>query len=98
MTSSDREPLFAVSNHHTPACGHPPALNGDESDSYHSYFENRYREQFIFVFNRETRQAVLWCGDAGWQPFSVVNGAVEGLILAPEEQMWLQACWDAARN
>ena len=98
MTKLDRAPLFVVSNHHTADCGQAPALNGDEPNTYHVYFENSFGEQSIFVYNRDTRQAVLWCGDAGWQqPFPVVNGMAEGLILSPEEQNWLQACWEAVR-
>ena len=98
MKKHDHKPLFTVSNHHTPQCGQPPALNGDEPDNYHSYFENSCGEQSIFVYNREIRQAVLWCGDAGWQPFPVVNGLIKELILTPEEQVWLQACWDTIRG
>ncbi len=98
MTKHDHKPLFIVSNHHTPKCGQPLALNGDEPNTYHSYFENSCGEQSIFVYNMETRQAVLWCGDAGWQPFPVVNGFVEGLILSSEELVWLQACLDAVRG
>ncbi|MEW5958119.1 MAG: hypothetical protein AB1801_10370 [Chloroflexota bacterium] len=40
-----------------------------------------FGEQSIFVYNRETRQAVLWCGDAGWQPYPVVDGRVPALKL-----------------
>ncbi len=98
MKKHDHKPLFTVSNHHTPQCGQPPALSGDEPNTYNSYFENSWGEQSIFVYNRETGQAVLWCGDAGWQTFPVVNGLVEGLILSSEEQIWLQACLDAVRD
>ena len=84
MTKHNRAPLFMVSNHHTENCGEPPTLNGDKPNTYHSYFENSFGEQSIFVYNRDTRQAVLWCGDAGWQqPFPVVNGLTEGLTLSP---------------
>jgi len=97
MKNQDDKPLFAVSNHHTGSCGQPPEINGDRSNCYHGYFENALGEQLVFVYHRDTGKADLWCGDAGWEkPFAVANGQPEGLILSPEEQTWLQACWKAA--
>jgi hypothetical protein len=87
--------LFTVSNHHGPDAGAPPTLNGDNPKVYHSYFENFYGEQSLFVYDRVTQQAVLWCGDAGWHPYPVRNGRVDGLLLSAAEQLWLQACWQA---
>ena len=96
MKQNDDKPLFTVSNHQTDSCGRSPAINGDRPNSYHGYFENTFGEQFVFVYNKETGKAELWCGDAGWEkPFSVVNGSAKGLILSSEEQIWLQACWRA---
>jgi hypothetical protein len=88
-------PLFIVSNHHGPDAGVPPTFTGDDPHVYHSYFENFYGEQSLFVYERDTQQAVLWCGDAGWQPYPVKDGCVEGLLLSAAEQLWLQACWQA---
>jgi hypothetical protein len=92
MTQSENQPLFTVSNHHTEHCGQPPSLDGDEPNTYHGYFENRYGEQSIFVYKRDTGAAVVICGDAGWSAYPVRNGHPEGLVLAPEERIWLQAC------
>ncbi len=58
MNKHDRKPLFTVSNHYTADCGQLPALNGDEPHTYHSYIENSFAEQSIFVYNGDTRQAV----------------------------------------
>ena len=94
MKQNDQRPLFVVSNHHTGSCGRPQTINGDEPNTYHGYFENTHGEQFIFVFNTESKKAELCCGDAGWeQPYPVVDGSAEGLILSSEEQMWLASCW-----
>ncbi len=95
MNQSKAKPLFSVSNHHTDKCGKPPSVDGDEPNTYHGYFENRYGEQSIFVHKRATGEAVVFCGDAGWTAYRVVNGQVEGLVLAPEERIWLQACLKA---
>lgn len=98
MTKSERVPLFTVSNHCVKEACQPPVLNGDDPNTYHSYFENAYGEQSIFVYKRNTGEGVIWCGDADWKPYPVVNGQVEGLILSTEEQIWLQACWQAVRG
>ena len=92
----DTFPFFAVTNHHTPSSGRPPSVSADEPGAYHGYFENRHGEQFVFVYRHETREAVLWCGDAGWGSYAVVDGRVESLILSSEESTWLRACWEAA--
>ena len=99
MTASDDQPLFTISNHHDVSCGQPPMVNGDTSNSYHGYFENLYGEQFVFVYNYDTNQGVLWCGDSGWErPYPVKDGRVRDLILSSEEQMWLQVCWHTAHR
>src|SRR5215471_15033957 len=92
---SSSPPLFVVSNHHGPDAGVPPTSTGDDPRVYHSYFENCYGEQAVFVYHRDTEQAVLWCGDAGWQPYPVRDGHVAGLLLSAAEQLWLRACWQA---
>jgi hypothetical protein len=73
----------------------PPTFTGDDPRVYHSYFENFFGEQSLFVYNRDTQQAVLWCGDASWQLYPMRDGCVEGLLLSASEQLWLQACWQA---
>ena len=74
-------------------------INGDEPNTYHSYFENAYGEQLIFAYNRETKQGRLWHGDAGWEKaYSVVHGRVPDLILSKEEQIWLQVCWQTTHR
>lgn len=91
-------PLFVVSNHHEAAAGTPPTILGDTPGVYHSYFENTYGEQSLFVYERDTKRATLWCGDAGWQSYSVIDGRVDGLLQSPAEQLWLQACWQAVTS
>lgn len=93
MDNLETRPLFTVSNHQGPDAGPPPAMDGDAPHLYHGYFENKFGEQSIFVYNRDTREAVLWCGDAGWKPYLVVNGRVEEIKLTEEELTWLRACW-----
>ncbi len=44
-----------------------------------------------------TKQGTLWLGDAGWdEPVVVVDGEAPTVVLTHSEQLWLQACWDAA--
>ena len=91
------EPLLRIRNHHSPQCGDPPIVTGDDPEVYIGYFENRYGEQWIFTRNRRTGVAELRGGDVEWNTVNqVVNGTVEGLILNVEERAWLEACWRAA--
>ena len=93
------EPLLKIANHHAPACGDPPIVDGGAENCYVGYFENPHGEQWIFTMNRQTGKATLRGGDVGWNTkFEVTNGAVADLILGHEEQLWLQACWTSARQ
>ena len=93
--SQDERPLFTVSNHHAPHCGASPAVIGDEPGVYHGYFENSH-EQLVFLYRRDTGEAVVRCGDAGWKELHpVTDGIADSLILSEEESTWLRACWKA---
>jgi hypothetical protein len=91
------EPILRIGNHHHPACGDPPIVNGDDPNLYIGYFENSHGEQWILTYHRKTRKGELRGGDAGWnEVHEVVNGRAADLILADEESSWLRACWRAA--
>ncbi|MBI3466450.1 MAG: hypothetical protein HY000_25840 [Planctomycetes bacterium] len=92
MTESTKAPLFAVSNHHALGANQPPSIDGDEPSTYHSYFENMHGDQSLFVYRRDTGEALVYSGDADWAAYPVVNGRAQGLVLSPDEQIWLQAC------
>jgi hypothetical protein len=93
------DPLLKIRNHHTPSCGDPPIFDGETDNGYIGYFENRYGEQWVFTLDRSNGKAVLRGGDVGWNTaHEVVDGRVADLMLANEEQTWLQACWFAARQ
>jgi hypothetical protein len=93
-------PIFRVTNHHTDACGTPPAIDDSVPDRYLRYFENEHGEQAIFIYDRARRSGTLSLGDAGWEhSHAVVEGAVAGLALGAlgaVERAWLAACWKAA--
>ena len=90
-------PIFSVANHHVDGCGDPPSIDDSTANRYLGYFENEHGEQAIFVYDRTSRQGVLYMGDAGWErPHAVVDGSVPELILGADERAWLSACWKAA--
>ena len=95
MSQPNDAPLFSVSNHHPGGTNESPNIDGDNPNAYHSYFENMHGEQSLFVFRRDKKEAVLYCGDAGWQAFPVRDGIAQGLILSPDEETWLLACLKA---
>ena len=98
MSQTDRSdaPLFQVPNHHAASCGPAPRIGDVGANQYLGYFENRYGEQAMFIYDHDTHKAVVYLGDAGWEtPHAVVDGAVPDLILAEAERLWLRACWQA---
>lgn len=88
------EPLFKVTNHHTPACGKPLAVDADEPSAYYGYSENEHGEQAVYVYDYKSSEATLRLGDAGWdRAHRVVDGRAEGVMLSESEMFWLRACW-----
>ena len=88
--------LFQVRNHHTAECGIPPHIDDVHPNQYQGYFENQYGEQAVFVYDRDSSQAILYLGDAGWEmPHTVVDGGVPDLVLSEIERLWVRACWQA---
>jgi hypothetical protein len=97
QTKRSDAPLFQVRNHHSADCGIPPHIDDRSPSQYLGYFENQYGEQALFVFDRDSTQAILYLGDAGWEmPHTVVDGAVPDLVLSEIERLWVRACWQAA--
>ena len=91
------ETVFQVKNKHSASAGKPPQIDGNTKGKYHGYFENEHGEQAIFIYDRESKTGLVCMGDAGWEkPHKVIDGLVPELILSQEEEMWLQACWNAA--
>jgi hypothetical protein len=90
-----KSPFFAMQNVHSNDCGEPPTFRTDPA-KYHGYFENFFGEQWVFVYDHETKAAQLFGGDAGWQNgYSVTDGRALGVILGRAELLWLNACWAA---
>jgi hypothetical protein len=97
QTNRSDAPLFQVRNHHSATSGPPPHIDDLRPNQYLGYFENEHGEQAVFVYDRDSNQAVLYLGDAGWETqHAVVNGAAPDLILSETERLWLHACWQAA--
>ena len=99
MSHTDRRdaPLFQVRNHHSATCGTSPHIDDLRPNQYLGYFENQYGEQAVFVYDRDSNQALVYLGDAGWEiQHAVVNGTAPDLILSQPELLWLRACWQAA--
>jgi len=93
------EPILTIYNKRVPEAGRPPALSNESPDLYVGYFENAFGEQWVFTFNRKTREGGLRGGDTGWlEAYVVRGGRVAGLILGEEEIGWLRACWKAASS
>jgi hypothetical protein len=97
-SNADDAPIIQVRNHHSAECGTPPHIDGRSPSQYLGYLENQYGEQAIFVYDRDSSQAILYLGDAGWEmPHTVVDGGVPELVLSETERLWVRACWQAAQ-
>ena len=75
--------VFAAHNNHSPQCGLPPRVrNIDNPGLYYGYFENRFGEQFVFVFDRATKTGTVAGGDVGWgEPKAFTLGLLEEALL-----------------
>jgi hypothetical protein len=99
QTNRSDAPLFQVRNHHSAAPGPPPHIDDVRSNQYLGYFENQYGEQAVFVYDRDSSQALLYLGDAGWETsHTVVDGVVPDLVLSEVERLWVRTCWQAATS
>ncbi len=90
--------VITIPNHHGQDGGNPPDMLADWRQ-YTGYFENEHGEQWLFVYDRETKAATLRGGDTGWEKiYEVVDGVIPGLILSDEESLWLHLCWKTAKT
>jgi hypothetical protein len=97
QTNRSDAPLFQVRNHHSAESGPPPHIDDRSPNQYLGYFENQHGEQAVFVYDRDSHQAVLHLGDAGWETsHTVIDGAMPGRVLSEVEQLWVRVCWQAA--
>ena len=93
------KPLFVAFNEHDPSCGTPPFAPADNEDHYYGFFTNQHGEQWVFIYDLDAANGVLYGGDTGWaNAYPVTNGRAKELILDAAERLWLQACWKAATN
>ena len=92
------ERLLEIDNLHCAECGSPPSL--DAADKYVGYFEGGCGDQWVFVGDRQTGEAVIRGGDTGWPTeYKVsVRKPCPGLVLGPEERQWIIACFMAMSN
>ena len=87
------DPLLKISNHHAVASGDPPIIAETKPEQYVGYFENSFREQWIFTRDRESGIATLRGGDIGWNTeIDVTDGSTGDLTLNATETQWLECC------
>jgi hypothetical protein len=93
------ERLLEIDNLHSAECGAPPSL--DAADKYVGYFENGFGEQWMFIGDRKTGEAVIRGGDAGWATefnLSLKNPCPPTLVLNDAEKHWIITCFMAMSN
>lgn len=85
-------------NKHTARCGEPPSIANEVESKYLGYFENRFGEQWVFVYDSVSKTGELRGGDMGWDTLTPVLDGRASVILGEAEADWLQACWKAATD
>src|SRR4030088_1245790 len=97
QTNRSDAPLFQVRNPPSATSGPPPHIDDLRPNQSLGYFENEHGEQAVFVYDRDSNQAVLYLGAAGWETSHTgVDGAVPELVLSVGERLWVRACWQPA--
>jgi hypothetical protein len=95
------EPFLQIHNVHSAKMGTPPIVTNGDANFYTGYFANTHGEQWIFTYDRTTKEGVLRGGDCGWaRSYPVLDGEVSPmeLMLNEAEALWLAACWIAAAS
>jgi hypothetical protein len=89
----ENERLLEIDNRHFASCGPPPTL--DARNKYVGYFENPYGEQWVFIGDPETGEAVIRGGDIGWAAEHKVSlkDPCPKIILNDAERMWIITCF-----
>ena len=93
------ERLLEIENLHSADCGSPPSL--DAAGKYLGYYENGLGEQWVFVGDRKSCEAVVCGGDAGWSKqykVSIQRPRPVDLVLQEAEQIWLINCFASMCN
>jgi hypothetical protein len=89
-------PFFQICNMHNASCGEPPTITNESSNKYYGYFQNRFTEQWVFVYDSERKTGELRGGDIGWDTGVVVKDGKADVALGNDEAAWLHTCWIAA--
>jgi hypothetical protein len=85
--------ILRIYNNHVADCGMPPCFtNRDDTTSkrgnYYGYFENRYGEQMIFVYEYEAERGFVWSGDCGWKTkIEVAEIELAGMIEQAQKDL-----------
>ena len=84
-----------LTNHHASAA---PAIE-QRPGRYLGYFENKFGEQLVFVYDDGEPDATVFLGDVDWEPRRVSDPGglpdTGDLVLNEEERAFVSACWIA---
>jgi len=84
--------VLNIRNHHIEACGDPPKIDQSEI-LYLGYFENEYREQMIFIKDKDGK-CWFWSGDYEWSsgPRKINKNNLHKFSFSKSEALWLATC------
>lgn len=92
------ETVFTADNRYRPEHGEPPRASRKKY-YFSSYFENRYGDQLMFLYDKDKAEAYIYNGRAGWDQKTVVpredikNGSFEVHFNQFDgEERWIESC------
>ena len=92
-----KSPFFQILNVHNESCGEPPTVTNKGNEKvYRGYFENRFGEQWVFLYDLTRKVGELRGGDIGWDKVLEIREGKADVMLGTAETAWLMACWTAA--
>lgn len=87
-------PLLVIHNTHAVSCGEPPNLTNTDTSAYLGYFQGEHGDQWVFVYDRGTRQATIHGGDVRWdKPVKIASVQDVPYHFTDAERRWVEACW-----
>ncbi len=92
--------VFTIENNHIKSSGKFPSI--DTKGKYLGYYENTFREQFIFIGNQKSQTASIYGGDLGWETEIELSMEMDKIdyLFSEDEILWISICFSnmSSRN
>jgi len=93
------KPIFEAHNRYPADAGEPPYLTNTDKNLYVGYFLDEKGDQWLFTYDRTTKEAKLYSGSRGWTEAIAVELRGMGCHLPGLSffvRSWADACFFSA--